>query len=205
MNTTTTRHIEISYMVELGALMAIVLIMAFTPLGYIPTPLIKISLISIPVAVGAILLGPSAGLILGTIFGLTSVIQSISGDGLGPLMMQIAPISNVIVRLPTRMLMGWLTGMIYLALKDSKLRTFSIPLACLSAPLLNTILYMTTLCLLFFNKPEVQDWATSAGLPIKNVFAFVSAMVGFNAVFEATASFIIGTAVTKALMVALKK
>ena len=103
------------------------------------------------------------------------------------------------------MLMGWLTGMIYLALKDSKARTFSIPLACLSAPLLNTILYMTTLCLLFFNKPEVQDWATAAGLPIQNVFAFVSAMVGFNAVFEASASFIIGTAVTKALMVALKK
>ena len=205
MNTATSRQLGITYIVELGTLIAIVLIMAFTPLGYIPTPMIKISLISIPVAVGAILLGPSAGLILGTIFGLTSVIQSIGGDGLGPLMMQIAPISNIIVRLPTRMLMGWLTGMIYQGLKDSKLHTVSIPVACLSAPVLNTLLYMTTLCLLFFNKPEVRDWATAAGLPIENVFAFVSAMVGFNAVFEATASFIIGTAVTKALLVVTRK
>ena len=202
---TQVKRIDISYMVELSALVAIVLIMQFTPLGYIPTPLIKISLISIPVAIGAILLGPTAGLILGTVFGLTSVFQSMAGDGLGPLMMQIAPISNIIVRLPTRMLMGWLTGMIYLALKKSKAGSFSVPLACLSAPLLNTIFYMTALCLFFFNKPEVQDWAKAAGLPIDNVFAFVSAMVGFNAAFEATASFIIGTAITKALMVVLKK
>ncbi len=202
---TTTRQVEISYMVELAALIAIVLIMAFTPLGYIPTPMIKISLISIPVAIGAILLGPSAGLVLGTVFGLTSVIQSIGGDGLGPLMMQIAPLSNILVRLPTRMLMGWLTGIIYKLLKDSKVHALSIPISCISAPVLNTILYMSALCLFFFRKPEVQDWASAAGLPIDNVFAFVTAMVGFNAVFEATASLIIGSAITKALMVVLKK
>ncbi len=202
---TQTKRIDIAFLAELSVLVAIVLIMQFTPLGYIPTPLIKISLISIPVAIGAILLGPAAGLILGTVFGLTSVFQSFAGDGLGPLMMQIAPISNIIVRLPTRMLMGWLTGMIFLALKKSNIHAFSIPLACLSAPLLNTLLYMSALCVFFFNKPEVQEWATDAGLPINNVFAFVSAMVGFNAIFEASASFIIGTAITKALLIVLKK
>ena len=201
---TKTKKLDITYMVELSALIAIVFIMAFTPLGYIPTPMIKISLISIPVAVGAILLGPSAGLILGTVFGLTSIFQSYTGDGLGPLMVSIAPISNIIVRLPTRMLMGWLTGIIYKFLKDSKASAVSIPIACVSAPVLNTILYMTTLCLLFFRKPEIQNWATGLGLPIDNVIAFVTAMVGFNAVFEACASLIIGTAVSKALL-AIKK
>ena len=205
MNTTTTKRFEISYMVELAALVAIVFIMAFTPLGYIPMPGIKISLMVIPVAVGAILLGPNAGLILGGVFGLTSVIQSMSGDGLGPLMMQISPISNIIVRLPTRMLMGWLVGVIYLAVKNSKARKLAIPVACVASPLLNTLFYMSTLCLLFFNRPEIQDWAAAASLPVENVFAFITALVGFNAVFEATASFIVGSTVTKALMVALKK
>ena len=198
---TTTKRFEISYMVELAALVAIVFVMAFTPLGYIPMPGIKISLMVIPVAVGAILLGPSAGLVLGGVFGLTSVIQSMSGDGLGPLMMQISPISNIIVRLPTRMLMGWLVGIIYLALKNSKASKLAIPVACVASPLLNTLFYMSTL----FNRPEIQDWASAASLPVSNVFAFVSALVGFNAVFEATASFIAGSAITKALMVALKK
>ena len=129
-------------MVLTAFFVAIILLMAFTPLGYIPTPLIKISLISIPVAVGAIILGPMEGLILGTVFGLTSVYQSMAGDGLGPLMMQIAPISNIIVRLPTRMLMGFLTGLIYKKLKDTGARTVSVPIACVSAPVLNTIFYM---------------------------------------------------------------
>ncbi len=183
---------------------AIILLMAFTPLGYIPTPMIKISLISIPVAVGAIILGPVEGLLLGTVFGLTSVYQSMAGDGLGPLMMQIAPISNIIVRLPTRMLMGWLTGMIYKALKESGIKAVSIPVACVSAPVLNTILYMTTLCVLFFNKPEVQQWATAASLPTDNVIAFVTAMVGFNALVEALASLVIGSAIAKALMTVMR-
>ncbi|MCR5097466.1 MAG: ECF transporter S component [Lachnospiraceae bacterium] len=183
---------------------AIILLMAFTPLGYIPTPMIKISLISIPVAVGAIILGPVEGLILGTVFGLTSVYQSMAGDGLGPLMMQIAPIANIIVRLPTRMLMGFLTGVIYRAIKDSNIKAVSIPVACVCAPVLNTILYMTTLCLLFFNKPEIQDWAAAANLPTDNVIAFVTAMVGFNAFVEALAALIIGSAITKALMVAMR-
>ncbi len=191
-------------MVLTAFFVAIVLLMAFTPLGYIPTPMIKISLISIPVAVGAIILGPVEGLILGTVFGLTSVYQSMAGDGLGPLMMQIAPISNIIVRLPTRMLMGWLTGMIYKGLKDSRIKTISVPVACVSAPVLNTVLYMTTLCVLFFNKPEVQEWAASANLPTDNVFAFVAAMVSFNALVEALAALVIGTAIVKALMTVMR-
>ncbi len=191
-------------MVLTAFFVAIVLLMAFTPLGYIPTPMIKISLISIPVAVGAIILGPVEGLILGTVFGLTSVYQSMAGDGLGPLMMQIAPISNIIVRLPTRMLMGWLTGMIYKGLKDSRIKAISIPVACVSAPVLNTVLYMTTLCVLFFNKPEVQEWAASASLPTDNVFAFVAAMVSFNALVEALAALVIGSAIVKALMTVMR-
>ncbi len=203
--TTSQKSVNIPYMVELGALIAIVFIMAFTPLGYIPMPGIKISLMVIPVAVGAILLGPKAGMLLGGIFGLTSVIQSMTGDGLGPMMMQISPISNIIVRLPTRMLMGWLVGVIYLAVKNSKASKLAIPVACISSPILNTIFYMTTLCALYFNKPEIQEWATQANLPVSNVFAFIAALVGFNALFEAGASLVVGTAITKALMVALKK
>ena len=55
-----------------GTLVAIILIMAFTPLGYIKTAGIEITLIVVPVAVGAVTLGPAAGAILGGVFGLAS-------------------------------------------------------------------------------------------------------------------------------------
>lgn len=55
-----------------GTLVAIILIMAFTPLGYIKTVGIEITLIVVPVAVGAVTLGPTAGAILGGVFGFAS-------------------------------------------------------------------------------------------------------------------------------------
>ena len=65
------KKMNTTYMVELAVLIAIILIMAFTPIGYIRTLGLEITLIVVPVAVGAVTLGPMAGLILGTIFGIT--------------------------------------------------------------------------------------------------------------------------------------
>ena len=62
-------------MVQMAILIAIMIILAFTPLGYLKFGLIEITLMVIPVAVGAIVLGPLCGAILGGVFGLTSFIQ----------------------------------------------------------------------------------------------------------------------------------
>lgn len=55
---------------------AIIIIMAFTPLGYIPLGVINATIIHIPVILGAIFLGPKKGAFLGFIFGLTSFIKN---------------------------------------------------------------------------------------------------------------------------------
>ena len=57
------------YLVEMALLVAIILLMAFTPIGYIKTAGLEITLIVVPVAVGAVTLGPTAGAILGGVFG----------------------------------------------------------------------------------------------------------------------------------------
>ena len=69
-NTFTTKKF-----VELALLVAIIIVLAFTPLGYIKTLGLEITLIVVPVTVGAITLGPAAGAVLGLVFGLTSFIQ----------------------------------------------------------------------------------------------------------------------------------
>ena len=53
------------FMVELALMVAIIFIMAFTPLGYFQTMGLSITFLTVPVAVGAIILGPKGGAICG--------------------------------------------------------------------------------------------------------------------------------------------
>ena len=59
----------------MAILVAIMLIFAYTPLGYLKAGPIEITFMVLPVAIGAIILGPAVGAILGGIFGVTSFIQ----------------------------------------------------------------------------------------------------------------------------------
>ena len=68
---------EKTYELVLTALFtAIIVIMAFTPLGYIPLVVINATIIHIPVILGALFLGPKKGAFLGVVFGLTSCINN---------------------------------------------------------------------------------------------------------------------------------
>ena len=65
------------FRIALSALFAALLaVMAFTPLGYIPTGAFNITLMFLPVIFGAIAIGPAAGAVLGLLFGLTSFLQA---------------------------------------------------------------------------------------------------------------------------------
>ena len=86
-----------TYMVEMALLIAIILIMAFTPIGYIKTFGLEITLIVVPVAVGAVVLGPAAGAILGGVFGLTSFIQCFGMSAFGAMLLSINPAGTFVV------------------------------------------------------------------------------------------------------------
>lgn len=55
---------------------AIIVLMSFTPIGYIPLGVINATIIHIPVILGAIYLGPKKGAFLGFVFGLTSFLKN---------------------------------------------------------------------------------------------------------------------------------
>ncbi|MDE7436475.1 MAG: ECF transporter S component [Lachnospiraceae bacterium] len=68
---------EKSYELVLTALFtAIIVLMAFTPLGYIPLVVINATIIHIPVILGALFCGPKKGAFLGFVFGLTSFVKN---------------------------------------------------------------------------------------------------------------------------------
>lgn len=196
-------RINTTYMVELAVLIAIILIMAFTPIGYIHTLGLEITLIVVPVAVGAITLGPVAGLILGTIFGVTSFIQCLGMSAFGAVLFSINPFLTFLVCVPTRALMGWLTGLIYQALKKGNTsRKFACSLSSLIGPFLNTIFFTSVLCICFYSTEYIQQFVTVLGS--SNVFAFMIGFVGINGLIEALVCFVVGTAVSKALLTVMK-
>ena len=64
------------WMVSVALMAAIVILLANTPLGMIQLPIIKATTVHIPVIIGAVLLGPLAGAILGGVFGVCSMISN---------------------------------------------------------------------------------------------------------------------------------
>jgi len=191
-------------MTELALLMAIVLLMAFTPLGYLSTPWgLNITLIVVPVAVGAIVLGPKAGAFLGLVFGLTSFTKGFSGAGLSPILLDADPFGFFILCVGPRVLVGLLPGLLYSGLKRfSRLRTLSQALCCFLTPICNTVLYMTTLWLLFADSWLAFNGAEGSGF---SLLLLMLSGVAVNGIVEAAACLLLGTAVSKGLIQALHR
>ncbi len=69
------RNQKVRSLVLTAILIAIMLLFGFTPIGYIPLPFVKITLMCLPVIIGTLVLGLRTGLGLSLLFILTSVIQ----------------------------------------------------------------------------------------------------------------------------------
>lgn len=195
-NTTSTL-----YMVELALMVAIIFIMAFTPLGYFRTPGLSITFLTVPVAVGAVILGPKGGAACGLAFGITSLIQAFIGGSFGTMLLSINPAGTAFTCIVPRILEGWLCGLIFQAVrKVSKNGAyFAASLAC---PLLNTLFFMSSLVVIFYHTDYIQGFVETLG--VSNPFTFVVAFVGVQGAIEAVVCFLIASVVSRALATALK-
>lgn len=190
-------------MVQLAILTAIIVLMAFTPIGYLHLGVIEITFIMIPVIIGAIVMGPGAGAFLGGVFGLTSFIQCFGMSYFGETLLAIQPVYNFIVCMIPRILMGFLAGWIFKGLArldktHTKAIAYSVTSLC--GALLNTVFFVGALLLLFGQSDYIMSLRAGMGL-----FAFVVAFVGTNGVIEAIVCFVVAAAISKALDVVLKR
>ena len=205
MSKPSTKAGKILRLTQLSVLVAFLLIFGFTSIGYIKVGVIEITLNIIPVAIGAIVLGPSAGAVCGAVFGLTSFWQAFSGmSAFGAMLVNVSPILTFILCFVPRILEGWLTGLIFKGLSKT-CKTNSIPctVSGLACPLLNTLLFVGGFILLFGQTDVFANlYGQSAATNIVSFFAW---FVGLNGVVEAIAGFVIASAVSKALLTANKK
>ena len=187
-------NVNVGKMVRLAILIAIILVMSFTPLGYLRTLGIEITFIMIPVAIASIIVGPVGGAIAGCVFGITSFIQCFGASPFGAMLMSINPILTFIMCLVPRIIAGWLPGLIYLAIiKLGKSKTAAAIAASVSASVLNTVLFIVSLYLLFGN----TDFIRSFGDSIWDGFV---ALVGVNGLVEVTVGTVAGAAASRALV-----
>jgi uncharacterized membrane protein len=184
---------------QLAMLSAIIIVMAFTPLGYLKVGPLSITFLTIPVVLGAVLLGPLDGAILGAVFGATSFIQCFGLDAFGTTLLTINPIYTFLLCLVPRILIGITSG--YLMKGLAKVRanqTMSLSLSALAGALTNTVFFVGFLILFFGNSDYVRSiWA--------NIFILIGALVTTNSLVEAVACMILVTILAKALVIVMKR
>ena len=190
---------------QLALLAALLLVMNFTPLGYLQVGPLSMSLMSIPVAIGAMLMGPVDGAILGGVFGATSFLQAVQGtSAMGAALFAYSPVGSFVVCFVARVLVGLCCGLVYQGMRKILPGKEKVCAAVggFSAAFLNTVFFMGFLVLLFYGSPYVQGLVEALG--VSNPLAFVVAVVGVQAIVEWAACCVVAAAVTVPLRKYLK-
>lgn len=196
--------INVRWLTQLALLIAIELAMRAIGLGAVPVGPLNMSFLTLPIAVGAIVVGPVAGMILGGVFGFLSLTDAISGRSvMTGTFFSISPIHTVMLCVVMRMLMGYCCGMVYKAFRKlDKKGSWSYFIGAVSAPLLNTLFFMGYICLVFYKIEYVQNLVTKLGAT--NPLMFVVLLVGVQGLAEAGVCGILGGIVSKAVDVVVK-
>lgn len=185
-------------------LVALLIVMTFTGIGYIPIGPLKLTLMTLPVAVGSVVCGPYAGLILGAAFGLTSFATALLGmDPLGAFLLSYGwkyAIFLLIVCLVPRILCGWLPGLIHQKLKTVN-ETFSSAVCCALVAIINTVLFLGAFWLFFSG--DLQSGVL--GATIDSVWMLFVLWAGLNALIEVGVNLVLGTAIVAALNPVVKR
>ena len=192
-------------LVLLALFIAIELAMYLMGLGLVPIGPLKMSFLPVPVAVGAILMGPWQGAILGAAFGLCSLWDAVSGASIMTnAFFAISPVHTVILCVGMRALMGLCVGAIFQFLRriDRK-KILSYYVSALAAPLLNTVFFMGYIVLFFYQTDYIQTLVSTKGAA--NPFMFVILLVGVQGLIEMVVCTITGGSAAKGVAVALRK
>ena len=175
-------------MVGIGLLTALVVVLQFLS-GMIP-PIggFSISLVLIPIVVGAAVYGPGAGAFLGGVFGVIVTINCVNGTDLGGAMVfQANPVLCILVVLGKGILAGLAAGIVYklLAKKSGYLAMLCCAIVC---PVVNTGVFIT--CMLAFFKDVLAAWAGGG-----DIIAYIlTGLVLANFVPELIINIVFGTA-----------
>ena len=197
------------WMVSVALMAAIVIVLANTPLGMIQLPIIKATTVHIPVILGAILLGPGAGAILGAIFGICSLVS----NTMAPTLLSFAfspflsttgipgALKAIWISVGCRILIGVAAGWLWVLFTRIKLNQFiALPIVGFVGSMVNTVTVMGSIYFLF-----AQQYAEAKEVALTAVFGLVMGTVTASGIPEAIAAAILVLALGKVLVVVFRK
>lgn len=155
---------NVKKMAGIALLMAMVVVMQFLS-GMIP-PIggVSISLVLIPIVLGAALFGPGAGALLGATFGAVVFINCVTGaDPGGQMVFQANPVLCFFVVMGKGILAGLASGYVYELLKKKDSTGYkAILCAAAICPVVNTGVFI--LCMLTFFRSVLTAWASGSAI-----------------------------------------
>ena len=197
------------WMVSVALMAAIVIVLANTPLGMIQLPIIKATTVHIPVILGAILLGPGAGAILGAVFGICSLVS----NTMAPTLLSFAfspflsttgipgALKAIWISVGCRILIGVAAGWLWVLFTKIKLNQFiALPIVGFVGSMVNTVTVMGSIYFLF-----AQQYAEAKEVALTAVFGLVMGTVTASGIPEAIAAAILVLALGKVLVVVFRK
>lgn len=203
----TTKH-DVRWMVSVALMAAIVIVLASTPLGMIQLPIIKATTVHIPVIIGAILLGPTAGAILGAVFGICSLISNTMAPTLlsfafSPFLSTtgfVGVLKALWVSVGCRVLIGLMSGWLWIFFKKLKMNQKVTQIIALSltgfvGSMVNTISVMGSIYLLF-----AQQYAQAKEVAITAIWGLIMGTITASGIPEAITAAILVTVISKVLL-----
>ena len=204
----TKKH-DTRWMVSVALMAAIVIVLANTPLGMIQLPIIKATTVHIPVILGAILLGPGAGAILGAVFGICALVS----NTMAPTLLSFAfspflsttgipgALKAIWISVGCRILIGVAAGWLWVLFTKIKLNQFiALPIVGFVGSMVNTVTVMGSIYFLF-----AQQYAEAKEVALTAVFGLVMGTVTASGIPEAIAAAILVLALGKVLVVVFRK
>ena len=204
----TKKH-DTRWMVSVALMAAIIIVLANTPLGMIQLPIIKATTVHIPVILGAILLGPAAGAILGGVFGICSLVSNTMAPTLlsfafSPFMSTTGipgALKAIWISVGCRILIGVAAGWLWILFEKVKLnQIIALPIVGFVGSMVNTVTVMGSIYFLF-----AQQYAEAKDVALTAVFGLVMGTVTASGIPEAIAAAILVLAIGKVLVVVFKK
>ena len=190
---------KVGRLARMALLVAIIILLTFTTLGYITLPFIAATTIQMPVIIGAVMMGPMAGLALGIAFGLSALCKVLMMPGADPVATAILSYNfflYAVIAIVPRGLMGWLSGLLFAGLNKTlpNQRLISYGITGFVGSMLNTIFYLGSLWLMASGiVAEVYS------MDISGVGAMVMTVAATAGIPEAIVSCVIVAAVCRAL------
>lgn len=196
------------WMVSVALMAAIVILLANTPLGMIQLPIIKATTVHIPVIIGAILLGPSAGAILGCVFGICSMISNTVAPTLlsfafSPFLAEDLPgiVKTLWIAIGCRVLIGLAAGWLWIGFQKLKVSPWiALPITGFIGSMTNTVFVMGSIYKLL-----ASQYATAKDVAFDAVWGLIMGTVTASGIPEAIAAAVLVTALGKVLLVFFRK